>query len=147
MLTMRPVQQAGAAAVLCPPITFHTLATEPAVYRHAGDVTALGLLVRPAAAACLLGQAGAAFTNRVLTWNTLAGAAEAERLEDAVDRSGNDIAGFYDQSHLARDLRQLAGAPLGELISAARPDSPWWPLATRRSMHRPGGLHLAGAAA
>jgi len=40
-------------------------------------------------------------------------------------------AGFYDQSHLARDARTLAGAPLGKLVAQARPDSAWWPLATR----------------
>ncbi len=44
-------------------------------------------------------------------------------------------AGFYDQSHLARDARRMAGVPMGALLSAARPDTPWWPLATRRSLN------------
>ena len=56
-------------------------------------------------------------------------------------------AGFYDQSHLARDTRRLAGAPMGSLLSAARPDSPWWPLVTRRSMIDPGDLRLPGISA
>ncbi len=66
MLTVR-LAHAGhgplAAKVLCPPITFHTLSTEPTMYPHAGEITALGLLVRPAAAACLLGHATGAVAN------------------------------------------------------------------------------------
>jgi len=230
MLTMRLVHrtnQAIASKLLCPPITFHTLSTEPVVYPHAGDITALGLLVRPAAAACLLGHASGAVANQVLAWNVLAGAHEATWVEEEVDSSSTDIerlrvlmasfrrtmaavsrgrdlsyarlceavgrhgaqagahlglgrrqlerychailgvapkqfqrltrfhkalsvavtagassmaevaldAGFYDQSHLARDARQLAGAPMGTLLSAVRPDSSWWPLAARRSMN------------
>lgn len=41
-------------------------------------------------------------------------------------------AGYYDQSHLARELRQLAGAPLRELLRGAHADGAWWPLATQR---------------
>jgi AraC-like DNA-binding protein len=38
--------------------------------------------------------------------------------------------GYFDQSHMARDLRLLAGAPLSELVEAARrPDSGHWALA------------------
>jgi AraC-like DNA-binding protein len=235
MLTMRQVHAgAGSAAAptLCGPITFHTLSTRPVAYPHAGKITALGLLVRPAAAACLLGHAGGAVANQVLAWNLLAGPNEAARLEDEVDGARTDIdrlrllmasfrralaratrmhdiglarlcdavgllgaqagdqlglgrrqlerrcqavlgiapkqfqrlvrfqqalsiavaagparmaeaaldAGFYDQSHLARDARQLAGAPMGALLSAARPDSAWWSLATRRSIHGAAGL-------
>jgi AraC-like DNA-binding protein len=235
MLTMRLVH-AGAGSVaaptLCGPITFHTLSTRPVAYPHAGDITALGLLVRPAAAACLLGHAGGAVANQVLAWDLLAGPNEAARLEDEVDGARTDIdrlrllmasfrralaratrmhdiglarlcdavgllgaqagdqlglgrrqlerrcqavlgiapkqfqrlvrfqqalsiavaagparmaeaaldAGFYDQSHLARDARQLAGAPMGALLSAARPDSAWWSLATRRSINGAAGL-------
>lgn len=226
MLTMRLAAPAGrpdAAGVLCPPVTFHTLSTVPVAHAHAGGLTALGLLVRPQAAACLLGAAGGAVVDAVLPWAVLAGAAEAERLEDAVHRAGADVdrvhalvasfrramqavargrdvayarlcaavggqgaqaadalglgcrqlerrcravlgvtpkqfqqlvrfrralaaalaggplplaavahdAGFYDQSHLARDARRLAGAPLATLVSLARPGSAWWPLATR----------------
>ena len=242
MLTMRlvhPATPAMAAPVLQPPLTFHTLSTRPVAYPHAGEVTALGLLVRPAAAACLLGHAHGAVADQVLAWNTLAGPHEAARVEEEVDGSGTDIerlkklmasfrrtiaaisrgrdvgharlcdavgrhgaqagehlglgrrqlerhcqailgvapkqfqrlvrfqhvlsiavtagtarmsevaleAGFYDQSHLARDTRRLAGAPMGSLLSAARPDSPWWPLVTRRSMIDPGDLRLPGISA
>jgi AraC-like DNA-binding protein len=232
MLTMRLVHPAHpflAAPVLQPPFTFHTLSTRPAAYPHAGEVTAMGLLVRPAAAACLLGHAGGAVADEMVAWSTLAGAHEAARAEEAVDGSGTDIerlralmasfrrtmaavsrgrdasharlcdavgrhgaqagehlglgrrqlerhchailgvapkqfqrlvrfhkalsiavtagasrmaevaldTGFCDQSHLARDARQLAGVPMSTLLAAARPDSPWWPLAARRSMPAP----------
>lgn len=43
-------------------------------------------------------------------------------------------AGYYDQSHLARDARLLAGAPLGELLQQAHAGGDWWPLATQRAM-------------
>ncbi|MBK6789044.1 MAG: AraC family transcriptional regulator [Betaproteobacteria bacterium] len=226
MLTMRlagPAAGGGLTLTLCPPITFHTLSTEPMAHTHAGPLTAMGLLVRPEAAACLLGDACGAIVNQVLPWAAVAGAAEAAWLDDAVDQARDDAArlgallasfrravqpvargrdqayarlctavgaqgalagdqlglgrrqlerrcqavlgvspkqfqrmvrfrqalsmavtggaarltavaldaGFYDQSHLARDARRLAGAPLGQLIAAARPDSPWWPLAAR----------------
>lgn len=42
-------------------------------------------------------------------------------------------AGYYDQSHLARDVRELAGVGLGDLIAQARTDGEWWPLATQLS--------------
>jgi AraC-like DNA-binding protein len=259
MLTMRlvrPVCHAEAGAALCPPVTFHTLSTDPVVHTHGADITALGLLVRPDAAACLLGAATGAVINQVLPWATLAGASEAERLEEAIHRSTRDITrvralmhsfartmavvsrqrdqayarlcaavgcdgalagetlglgrrqlerrclavlglapksfqrlvrfhralglamanvsvspsgssgpsgrfgssgragpsgpsgpmslsgrpcltavaldtGFYDQSHLTRDARRLAGAPIGSVIAQARPDAPWWPLLVR----------------
>ena len=236
MLTMRLVHTGAGSAVAVPtlsgPITFHTLSTQPVAYPHAGEITALGLLVRPAAAACLLGHAGGAVANQVLAWHLLAGSSEAARLEQEVDAARTDIArlrllmaslrralvaasrgheaglarlcdavgllgaqagdplglgrrqlerrcqavlgiapkqfqrlvrfhralstavatgtarlaeaaldaGFYDQSHLARDARQLAGAPMGALLSAARPDSAWWSLATRRSINGAAGL-------
>lgn len=232
MLTMRfirPGGQDGATGALCPPITFHTLTTGPSAHAHVGDITAMGLLVRPEAAACLLGQATGAIVNQVLPWAVVAGAPEAARLEDEVMRSRTDNArlqaltdslrrtlravprgrdqayarlcvevgchgsraadrlglgrrqlerrcmavlgvspkqfqrlvrfrgalsmsmsmperpcntalpmaavaleaGYYDQSHLARDARSLVGAPLGHVIGQARSDSPWWPLAAR----------------
>ena len=43
-------------------------------------------------------------------------------------------AGYCDQSHLGRDLRRLAGAPLGALLASARPDGPGWALASHRLM-------------
>jgi AraC-like DNA-binding protein len=193
-------------------------------HAHAGGLTALGLLVRPGAAACLLGASSGAVVDQVLPWSEVAGASEAERLEHEVQSPIDDLArvralmdslartmaalargrdqaytrlctavglqgaqagaalglgrrqlerqcqailglspkrfqrivrfhralslavtdkppvltgvaldaGFYDQSHWARDARQLAGAPIGHLMAQARPDSAWWPLATRR---------------
>lgn len=243
MLTMRLVRPAGAADgawVPCPPVTFHTLTTGPVAHAHDGELSALGLLVRPGAAACLLGQATGALIDRVLSWATLAGRAESEQLDEALHRSTTDSqrlqalmhslgralqavargrdpvyerlchavgqqgalaadvlglgrrqlerrcqavlglapkqyqrivrfhralslavaaetrpttglgglagaegaagvaveAGFYDQSHLARDARRLAGAPVGRLVVQARPDAPWWPLATRQRLPR-----------
>ena len=56
-------------------------------------------------------------------------------LRDALcsGRTDADVAlrhGYYDQSHMARDLRMLAGAPLRTLVDAARrPDSGHWALA------------------
>jgi AraC-like DNA-binding protein len=43
-------------------------------------------------------------------------------------------AGYYDQSHLARDTRLLAGATLGELLQQAHVDGDWWPLGTQRAL-------------
>jgi AraC-like DNA-binding protein len=228
MLTMRlarPIGHADAVPALSPPITFHTLSTAPVAHAHGGDLIAMGLLVRPAAAACLLGATTGATVDAVLPWDALAGPSEAARLEAAVHRAGSDLArlralmdsferlmlavskghdrayarlcaavglhgalagdelglgrrqlerrcqsvlglspkhfqrivrfhhalsmamrvaddpaplttvaldtGFYDQSHLARDARRLAGAPVGHVIAQARPDAPWWPLAAR----------------
>lgn len=44
-------------------------------------------------------------------------------------------AGYCDQSHLARELRLLAGAPLRQLLAEAHPDSPRWTLASGRQLH------------
>jgi AraC-like DNA-binding protein len=241
MLTVRLLHAADGsmtAPAPCGPVSFHTLSTRPVAYAHAGEITALGLLVRPAAAACLLGHATGALADQVLGWDLLAGADEAARLAAELQHAGGHLqrlralvaslrralatasrgrdadlarlchavgllgaqagdqlglgrrqlerrcqavlgvapkqfqrlvrfqqalsaavtggtprlaetaldAGFYDQSHLARDVRQLAGAPLGRLLAAARPDSSWWSLATRRSLHAAGVLHPTGAA-
>ena len=60
-------------------------------------------------------------------------------LRDALGnaRAGAELAlhhGFYDQSHMARDVRLLAGAPLRTLIEEVRkPDSPHWALAVGTS--------------
>lgn len=60
-------------------------------------------------------------------------------LRDALTaaRSDADIAlrhGYYDQSHMARDLRALAGAPLRTLVQAVRQrDSAYWALAVGTS--------------
>jgi AraC-like DNA-binding protein len=53
----------------------------------------------------------------------------------AAPRAQADVAlqaGYYDQSHLGRESRRLAGVALGALLPQAQQDSPWWPLATRR---------------
>ncbi|MGE0314008.1 MAG: helix-turn-helix domain-containing protein [Lautropia sp.] len=61
--------------------------------------------------------------------SALCGALATRRVPD-VDAAL--AAGYYDQSHLARDARRLAGAPMRELLAGARADAAWWPLATRR---------------
>jgi AraC-like DNA-binding protein len=239
MLTLRMVAPGGDARrglTLCPPITFHSLSTRPTAHTHGPHWMALGWLVRPAAAACLLGHAGGVAADQVHGWRDVAGDAEGARLEDevqqaptsaarlqamaaslrramarAVGRSaqGRDEAharlclavgsegaqagallglgprqlqrhclatlgvapkqfqrlvrfnhalalaggsaparlaqvaadaGYFDQSHLGRETRQLLGAPLRDVLPAARPDQPWWPLATGqawRALARP----------
>lgn len=209
-------------------VGFHTLSTVPTSHAHAGRLTAIGLLVRPAAAACLLGASTGAKVDQVIDWRVIAGEHEAARLEDEVDRAatradrlqalrasfartmsvvargrdeacapwidaigrhglqaasalgcsprqlerrsralvglapkpfqrlvrlhgalssalleaparGAEIAaslGYYDQSHLARELRALAGESLTGLLEAAQVDAPWWSLASHRALHR-----------
>lgn len=209
-----------------PAATFHTLSTAPTRFLHDGAVQAVGLLVRPEAAACLLGASTGVLIDQVLPWAALVGEAEAARLEDealsapdparqveallgsfrralgrgvhaarrpalallceAVAGAGAGAAaglgigerqlerrflaglglppklfhrlarlhrtlgaalggeaqgaalaldaGYYDQSHLARELRQLAGAPLRQLLAEAHPDSPRWTLASGRQL-------------
>lgn len=41
-------------------------------------------------------------------------------------------AGYYDQSHLARDARLLTGTTLGELLRQTHADGAWWPLDTQQ---------------
>ena len=53
---------------------------------------------------------------------------EAQGAELALD------AGYYDQSHLARELRRLAGAPLRQLLAEAHPGSPRWALHSGRQL-------------
>lgn len=48
-------------------------------------------------------------------------------------------AGYYDQSHLARDTRLLAGAPLREMLQQAHAGGDWWPLGSQRLLARRGG--------
>lgn len=223
-----------AAGRLLAPFTFHTLATGPTEHPHGDGFLALGLLVRPAAAACLLGAATGALADRVLAWQTLAGEAEAARVQDEVEAAPSNAlrlaalaaslrrtmarvacgrdpgierlctllgrhgvlaaaelgigprqlerrcrallgvspksfqqvvrlhhllsrgvmqagmqpappgaalaldAGYYDQSHLARDVRRLAGGPLRSLLADARPDAPGWPLASHRLLRQAG---------
>lgn len=242
MLSVRLVSAACGLARwrLLPPIAFHTLATGPTEHAHGDGFLALGLLVRPAAAACLLGAATGALVDRALDWGTLAGEAEAARVQDEVEAArsnarrlaalaaslrrtldrvarGRDAgierlcalvgrhgvlaaaelgigprqlerrcqallglapksfqrvvrvhqslsrgvmqagtpmaptgaelaleAGYYDQSHLARDLRRLAGAPLQSLLAEARAGAPGWPLASHRLLRQVGGCAAPG---
>lgn len=63
----------------------------------------------------------------------LSDALRRQRLPDA---DAALAAGYYDQSHLARDARLLTGSPLRELLQQAHADGPWWPLATPRLLAR-----------
>ena len=217
------------------PITFHTLSTAPTVHPHDVPTVAMGLLVRPAAAACLLGASTGVLVNQVQPWGVVAGTEEAARAEEALHLAANDgarlqllmaslartlhrvpqgrepaisqlcdrvgllgaaaaadlgigarqlqrrvqatlgltpkqyqrlvrfhvalgqavaaprqpgaelalDAGFYDQSHFGRDLRQLAGQPLAHLRQGAQPGAPWWALAPRRMINADRGPVLA----
>ena len=58
----------------------------------------------------------------------------ALRQQKLPDAEAALAAGFYDQSHLARDTRLLTGATLRELLQEAYADGAWWPLATQRLM-------------
>ena len=208
------------------PPTFHTLTTEPTVYTHAGGITALGLIVRPAAAACLLHPVCGAATNQALPWRDVVGETEAVRLteefgpldnewtclqaltaslgramdgvavgqwqqteqlceavgrlgaqageelgigrrqlerrcrgvlgispkhferlerfhraltsvvkQDAVSLAQESIdAGYYDQSHLALDSRELAGTSVLALKLQAEAHTPWWALSTPKAV-------------
>lgn len=41
-------------------------------------------------------------------------------------------AGYYDQSHMARDMRLLAGVAWRELLPQSHADGAWWPLHSQR---------------
>lgn len=92
MLTLHRVHVCGEMRSLAQPAMFHTLTTRPSAYTHTGQITAMGLIVRPAAAACLLGQACGAMTNEVLPWSTIAGEPEAARLTEEVEQFKSDAA-------------------------------------------------------
>lgn len=226
MLTLAPVH-GGAAAV-----TFHAMSTRAATHLHAQPLHALGLVLLPDTAARLLGMSTGALVDAALPWAEMAGAAEAARLDGALQRAATDqarlealqaslrrvlgcgpervqrsraeavqrlchavgrqgaqaalelglgerqlerrcravlgltpkqmqritrlhgvlaqslrlqrvpgaeaalAAGYSDQSHLARDARLLAGAPLSELLLQSRAGGAWWPLATQRLLAR-----------
>lgn len=239
MLTLRcaaPHGPAHPAGPVLPPVTFHTLSTAPVLHAHAGEQRALGWLVRPAAAACLLGARTGVLADQVLPWSALAGDAEDARLAEALDQDPGDAArlrallaslrrvmalcapqrcasiarlcaavardgvlaapalglgarqlerrcqallgvspkrfqrvarvnaalsrlvadeavpgaalaleaGCYDQSHLARELRTLAGAPLRTLMADARPDAAGWAFAAHRALGHAVPLDAAG---
>ena len=88
ILTMQLQQTANDSftKVLCSPIVFHTLSTAPACFAHAAGVTAIGLVVRPAASAALLRQAGRAVINQVLAWHHLAGPTKSRASSPACPR-------------------------------------------------------------
>ncbi|NDY93784.1 AraC family transcriptional regulator [Ideonella livida] len=223
-----------------PVVLFHTLSTRPTRHDHPDGLQAVGLLVRPAAAACLLGAGPGVLTDAVLPWVAVAGPAEAATLAEALCRAHSTAqrlaaltaslrrslaraappqrwqtvarlcrgvgrhglaattalglgprqlqrhcqaylgvspkaferlvrlhgalsqaltqaatpgagplrgaalaqdAGYADQSHLGRDLRQLAGGSLGQLLAQAQPEAAHWPLAWRARHAAPGGAH------
>lgn len=222
MLTLVP-GVGGAAAV-----SFHAVSTRAVTHAHAQPLRALGLVLPPDTAARLLGMSTGALVDATLPWAELAGAAEAARLDDALQQARDDrarlaalqaslqrllargparvqraraealrrlclavggqgaqaapalglgerqlerrcqallglrpkqlqritrlhgllsealrrqrlpdadaalAAGYYDQSHLARDARLLTGATLRELLQQAHADGAWWPLGTQR---------------
>jgi AraC-like DNA-binding protein len=63
----------------------------------------------------------------------LSAALRQQRLPDA---DAALAAGYYDQSHLARDARLLTGAPLRELLQQAHAGGAWWPLGAQRLLAR-----------
>lgn len=212
---------------------FHSIFTEPSAFSHTEPITAVGVLIKPAAAACLLGRAGGVAANRVWDWGIFAGPNELDRLVDEVCAARSDATrvqavassfcrvlgaarptqhawhttlcdavgqhgvqagqllglgprqlerrcqtvlgvapktfqrlvrfrhtmgqamqvqaplladvamagGYYDQSHLARDAKVLAGVSVSRLLDQARPTSPWWSLAAGRELHLPSRHH------
>ena len=94
MLTLQLVRAQDGRWALVQPATFHTLTTRPSAYAHAGTITALGLIVRPAAAACLLDRTCGTMTDEVLPWSAIAGEAEAYRLAEEVECQRSERAGL-----------------------------------------------------
>ena len=93
------------------PITFHTLSTAPTVHPHDVPTVAMGLLVRPAAAACLLGASTGVLVNQVQPWGVVAGTEEAARAEEALHLAAND--GARLQLLMASLARTLHRVPQG----------------------------------
>lgn len=67
---------------------------------------------------------------RITRWHGLR--SEAVRLQRLPDVDAALAAGYYDQSHLARDTRLLAGTTLRDLLLQSHADGAWWPLGTQR---------------
>lgn len=235
MLVMHLAPAEGGAWSIAQPATFHTLTTEPSEYAHAEGIVALGLIVRPAAAACLLVPACGPLTNQAVPWHAIVGEPEAAALADALeplDAEANCLsalmasfarameavpeerwqqherlceavglhgakaaellgigrrqlerrcaavlgvspkhferlerfhralsavvaqdapslaqesldAGYFDQSHLGLDARQLGGASVLEMKAQAAPGTPWWALSTPRALA--GARHMDSA--
>lgn len=110
MLAVRLWPHGAAAALHCGPVRFHTLHTQPVVHNHAGAVGALGLIVRPLAAATLLGRTGGPIVNGELPWAALAGDSEAARLDESLA--------------LARSPRARLQALLASLVRTIRQGQP-----------------------
>ena len=89
---MHLVRGDDAAWSIAQPATFHTLTTQPSAYTHAGNIMALGLIVRTSAAACLLGQTCEALTNQTLPWSAIAGDPEVVRLSEEIVQPKTDTA-------------------------------------------------------
>lgn len=65
---------------------------------------------------------------RITRWHGLLSGALRQQRTASADAAL--AAGYYDQSHLARECRLLTGASLRELITQAHADSAWWALRT-----------------
>lgn len=85
-------REEGGVWSIVQPATFHALSTEPIEYAHADDIVAIGLIVRPAAAACLLVPARGALTNQAVPWCTIVGQAEAARLSNDTQAPDTELA-------------------------------------------------------
>ncbi|MEZ5657843.1 MAG: helix-turn-helix domain-containing protein [Burkholderiaceae bacterium] len=93
--------------------------------------TALGLGERQLERRCraLLGMTPKQM-HRITRWHVLlSGALRRQRVPDADTALA---AGFYDQSHVARESHRLSGATLREMLQQAHAEGVWWPLATQR---------------
>lgn len=104
-------------------------------HQGAGAATALGLGQRQLERRCraLLGMTPKQMQRITRLHGLLSGALRQQRLPD-VDAAL--AAGYYDQSHLARDARLLTGATLRELLHQAQPEGAWWPLQAQRLLSR-----------
>lgn len=120
MLAVRLWPGPGESQPRCGPVRFHTLHTRPVAHHHAGAVGALGLILRPAAAAALLGRGlGGARVNAELDWADLVGDSEAQRLMDALDASGSSAKRLH--ALIASVCRVMRAAVLGRGLAPA----PW----------------------
>jgi len=93
--------------------------------------TTLGLGTRQLERRCqaLLGLTPKQMQRITRLHSLLSEALPRQRLPDADTALA---AGYYDQSHLARDVRLLTGTSFRDLLRQAHADGDWWPLATQR---------------
>ena len=107
-----------------------------AVGRHgtrAADVLGLGERQLERRCRVLLGLSPKRMHRITRLHGVLSQALRRQRLPD-VDAAL--AAGYYDQSHLARDARLLTGSTPGELLRQAHADGAWWPLDAQRLLAR-----------